>query len=103
MTRRGATGTPRRARKPDTATAMRRLIAQVRARIPFDRPREQLCAEGCQGCTLKLLDYLAGELEGWETRLGRGEVPNFGDLHQLVDSSRKVYRTLRRNGLMRDL
>ncbi|MEW8015223.1 MAG: hypothetical protein AB2807_10700 [Candidatus Sedimenticola endophacoides] len=102
MTRRGAPGTPRRARKPDTATAMRRLIAQVRAGIPFDRPREQLCAEGCQGCTLKLLDYLAGELEEWEARLGRGEVPNFGDLHQLADSSRKIHRTLRRNGLIKD-
>lgn len=86
--------------KPDTATAMHRLIGQVRAAIPFDLPEDELCADGCTGCSRKLLDYLASELEGWEQRLAGGETPNFGDLDRLAKSSRKIYQTLRNNGLI---
>ncbi|MEA3643546.1 MAG: hypothetical protein VBE63_26985 [Lamprobacter sp.] len=86
--------------KPDTRTAMHALIAQVRETLPFDAPAAQVCGGDCQGCSLKLLDYLNGELCGWEQRLEAGETPNFGDLSRLAETSRKVYAALQKNGLL---
>lgn len=89
--------------KPDTRTAMRQLIAQVRAAIPFDLPEAQRCAEHCQGCAQKLLGYLESELEGWEQRLDAGERPNFDDLARLARTGKKVHAVLVRNGLLRGI
>ncbi|MBK5940947.1 hypothetical protein [Halochromatium roseum] len=86
--------------KPDTRTAMYALIAQVRETLPFDAPATQACNGDCQGCSLKLLDYLDGELCGWEQRLVAGETPNLGDLSRLAKTSRKVYAVLQKNGLL---
>ena len=86
--------------KPDSRTAMRELITQVRAAMPFDAPRARICSGDCQGCSLKLLDYLDAELSGWEQRLAAGETPNFGDLSGLAKTSRKVHGRLERNGLV---
>ena len=86
--------------KPDTATAMRRLIGQVRDAIPFGLPEARACTGVCNGCTVKLLDYLDGELADWEARLDAGERPNLGDLDRLGRTSRKVYRALAANGLV---
>jgi hypothetical protein len=80
--------------KPDTRTAMHELIAQVRETLPFDAPATQICNGECHGCSLKLLDYLDGELCGWEQRLEAGDTPNFGDLSRLAKTSRKVYAAL---------
>ncbi|MEA1048693.1 hypothetical protein U5801_02490 [Lamprobacter modestohalophilus] len=86
--------------KPDTRTAMHELIAEVRETLPFDAPATQVCGGDCQGCSLKLLDYLDGELCGWEQRLDAGETPHFGDLSQLAKTSSKVYAALEKNGLL---
>ncbi|WP_462320883.1 hypothetical protein [Halochromatium sp.] len=86
--------------KPDTRTAMHALITQVRDTLPFDAPAAQVCSGECQGCSLKLLDYLDGELRGWEQRLDSGDRPNLGDLSQLARTSRKVYAALQKNGLV---
>jgi len=86
--------------KPDTQTAMRQLIAQVRDAVPFDAPEDQVCSGPCDGCSMKLLAFLESELEGWERRLDQGERPNFGDLSRLAKVSRKVYGVLERNGLV---
>ena len=87
--------------KPDTATAMRQLIAEVRGAIPFSLSEEQICASGCQSCAVKLLTFLESELEDWETRLDAGEKPNFDDLSRLAKTSRKVHRALVSNGLVK--
>jgi len=81
---------------------MHALIAQVRETLPFDAPATQVCSGDCQGCSLKLLDYLDGELRGWEQRLEAGETPNFGNLSRLARTSRKVYVALQQNGLIAD-
>jgi hypothetical protein len=87
--------------KPDTRTAMRHLVAEVRSVMPFDLPPERLCDGACSGgCALKLLDYLDGELETWIGRVDAGEMPNFGDLARLEKTSRKIYRVLARKGLI---
>ncbi|MFY9972980.1 MAG: hypothetical protein WAK53_01885 [Chromatiaceae bacterium] len=92
-----------RRRKPDSATAMRLLIAQVRDLVPFDIPEGQACAGTCDGCSLKLLEFLGNELDGWEARLDSGERPGLKDLSRLAGTSRKVYSVLARNGLAEPL
>jgi hypothetical protein len=86
--------------KPDTRTAMGTLIGQIRAAIPFDLPEGSVCLDSCDGCSMKLLEFLESELEGWERRLEQGEQPNFGDLSRLAGTARKIHRVLERNGLV---
>jgi hypothetical protein len=95
--------TPRRRSKPDSTTAMRLLIAQVRDAVPFDMREAQVCAGTCDGCSLKLLEFLGNELDGWEARLDAGERPGLRDLSRLAKTSRKVYSVLARNGLAEPL
>lgn len=90
---------PSRSAKPDSARAMRLLIAQVRNAVPFDLPEAQVCNGTCDGCSLKLLEFLGNELDGWEARLDAGERPGLQDLSRLANTSRKVYSVLARNGL----
>ncbi|MFD2111014.1 hypothetical protein [Thiorhodococcus fuscus] len=89
-------------RKPNTTEAMRQVIAEVRVRIPFDLPQARLCMGNCHGCSMKLLQFLDGELESWERRLDGGERPGFEELSNLVRTARKVHRVLERNGLTGD-
>ncbi len=89
--------------KPDTRTAMRRLIGQIREAMPFDLPEARVCEGPCDGCSMKLLDYLESDLEGWERRLDEGETPNLGDLAQLARTGRKIHRVMVANGLVAPL
>jgi len=88
--------------KPDTRTAMQELIYEVRNTIPLDTPDAVICADdsSCQGCSMKLLEYLSIELDDWQHKLDEGEVPNFGDLARLGKTSKKIYNTLKKNGLV---
>lgn len=85
--------------KPDTRTAMRDLIGEIRRTLPFDAPEAQVCGERCDGCSLKLLEYLGSELEAWDRRLDDGERPGLKDLSQLIKTARKVQRVIERNGI----
>ncbi len=86
-------------RKPPTEEAMRDLIAQVRVAIPFDMPETQLCGDECRSCSLKLLEFLAAELDNWEARLDAGETPGLAELSRLARTARKVHAALEKNGL----
>jgi hypothetical protein len=86
--------------KPDSSTAMRMLIAEIRDTLPFDIPETQICTDPCRGCPVKLMDYMRSELEAWEQRLDAGEKPGLGDLSRLEKKGRKVYRMLRENKLV---
>jgi hypothetical protein len=86
--------------KPDTPTAMRILIGQIRDTIPFDSPRAPICTGTCEGCSMKLLEFLDSELTGWERRLDTGERPGLGDLSRLAGTARKIHTVLARNGLV---
>lgn len=86
--------------KPNTQTAMRDLIRQVRTAIPFDVPAARDCPDLCKGCTPKLLDLLDMELGDWERRLAAGETPTFGDIDRLAKMSRRIYKVLQSNGLL---
>lgn len=80
--------------------AMRLLIRQVRDAIPFDLPQAQVCTGFCNGCSVKLLDYLDTQLCDWEVWLASDERPGLADLSRLGGTSRKVYRALAANGLV---
>jgi hypothetical protein len=88
-----------KSKKPDTRTAMSRLISQIRDAAPFDLNPEQICGDGCEGCSSKLLIYLETELDDWETKLTDGAIPTFGDLDRLAKQGRKILRVLQRNGV----
>jgi hypothetical protein len=79
---------------------MRLLIRQVRDAMPFDVPRARVCTGLCNGCSVKLLDYLDTQLSDWEARLAAGERPGLADLSRLGGTSRKAYRALAANGLV---
>ncbi len=79
---------------------MRNLIAEIRNRLPFDKPEAQICSDPCRGCSIKLLDYMQSELEAWEQRLDAGENPGLADLSRLEKKGRKIYRKLRENQLV---
>ncbi|PID64050.1 MAG: hypothetical protein CR974_00610 [Gammaproteobacteria bacterium] len=87
--------------KPNTDEAMRKLIAQIRAALPFHLPKDQLCS-GCSrhGCAFKLLEYMDSELCDWERRLNCGDVPTFGDIQQLTKVSTKVHKALLKTGVI---
>lgn len=89
-------------RKPDVATAMRDLIRQARAALPFGASEAVVCTGECQGCSRTLLEFLESEFEDWERRLDAGERPGLGDLSRLIRTSRKVRRVLIRNGLVEE-
>ncbi|MBR9869102.1 MAG: hypothetical protein GYB20_18795 [Oceanospirillales bacterium] len=88
--------------KPDTQTAMRNLIADIRSAIPFDTPQEKLCNGPCTGCAKKLLDYLDMELEEKETSINAGQIPGLGELNRLKKSAVKIHAALIKNGLIRE-
>jgi hypothetical protein len=79
---------------------MRQLIAEVRSAIPFDTPEAQVCSGACDGCSVKLLDYLDDLLRDWEARLDAGERPGLRELSRLARTSRKVHAALARNGVV---
>ena len=88
--------------KPNTTEAMHILIHEVRTALPLSLSPLEVCADECRGCSIKLIEYIAMELENWEYRLDDGYVPNFGDLRKLARSSNKIYLALRKNGLTGD-
>jgi len=49
---------------------------------------------------MKLLEFLATELDTWEQRLMQGEQPSLADLSQLAKSGWKIHRVLQRNGVV---
>ena len=87
--------------KPRTTEAMRSLIREARSALPLDVSPEQVCADECRGCSIKLVEYIAMEMESWECRLEAGAISTFGDLDKLARSCSKIYRALQKNGLVK--
>lgn len=86
--------------KPDVTTAMRNLIAQIKTTLPFDGVDTDFCSDTCRGCSVKLLDFLAIEIDDWEYRLGQGETPSFKDIDKLAKTAKKIHAVLCKNQLI---
>ena len=87
-------------KKPSTTEAMRHLIDEVKNTLPLDLLPIEACSDECKFCSIKLIEYISMELEGWEARLSEGDQPNFGDLNRLAKSSKKIYAVMKKNGLI---
>ena len=88
--------------KPNTSIAMQNLIDEARTTMPFDAGEAQLCADSCNGCSLKLLEFLDMELQDWEQKLQEGVEPSFGDIHKMGKTCKKIYMVLKKNGLVEE-
>lgn len=88
--------------KPDTRTAMYDLIREVRSTFPFNATDASLCFDDCNGCSKKLLEFVAIELDSWEAKLKENTSPTFGDLDKLARTCKKVHCILQRNDLLKD-
>ena len=88
--------------KPKVSVAMQTIINETRAALPFGASDAQLCSDNCQGCSKKLLEFLDSELDNWEHKLHDGVQPNFGDIHRMGKTCKKVYMVLKNNGLIED-
>lgn len=86
--------------KPDTRTAMRMLIAQIKTSIPLNAPESVLCSDYCRICSKKLIEFLGAEIDIWEYKLEQGVQPNFGDLKRLSKIAKKVHAALLKNDLI---
>ena len=89
--------------KPRTTQAMRNLILEVRTALPLDVSPDEICTDECRGCSIKLIEYIAMEMDNWEYRLDDGVIPTFRDLDRLARSSKKIYRALLKNGLVNEV
>jgi hypothetical protein len=89
--------------RPRTTQAMRNLILEVRTALPLDVSPDEICTDECRGCSIKLIDYIAMEMDYWEYRLDDGVIPTFGDLDKLARSCKKIYRALLKNGLVNEV
>jgi hypothetical protein len=86
---------------PRTSEAMRSLIHEIRAHIPFDEMNEaRVCSGLCIGCPKKLLEYLEQEVEWWEHVVDSGDEPTLGDVEKLARSSKKIYKVLQKNKVL---
>ena len=86
--------------KPRTNDAMRGLIREARSKLPLNLSPLEVCGDECRGCSIKLIEYIAMELETWEQRLDDGFIPTFGDLDRLGRSCSRIHRVLTNNGLI---
>lgn len=90
--------------KPKTTVVMRDIIRQIRENFPFALSEQELCAQTCShGCSIKLLEYIDMEINEWEQRLNKGEIPTLGDIQKLSRLSLKIYRVLQQNKLVSDV
>lgn len=87
--------------KPRTAEVMREFIRRARASLPLGLSADDICNDDCRGCSIKLIEYIASEIDHWEYRLDQGAVPNFRDLDRFARSGLKIHRALARNGLIK--
>ena len=86
--------------KPTTTVAMQQLIEQIQQGLPFHLTPNELCDGECQGCKLKLLEYMTAEIASWQQRLANGEEPSFGELHKFGRTAQKIRRVFVKSGLL---
>ena len=83
--------------KPSPSMAMRRLIVDIRAAVPFDIPESSLCLGPCSGCSKKLIEYLDDQLCDWQSKLDSGHQPKLGDINKLAKTAKKIHKVLVKN------
>lgn len=90
--------------KPDRMTAMREIIAQVKAEFPLYEPSTFICGANtdCAGCPKKLLEMVDSEICYLESAMKRGVSPKFDEIRRFGKMCLSVRRALLRNNLLRE-
>tara|TARA_R110002050_G_scaffold129250_8_gene250778 strand:+ start:3070 stop:3336 length:267 start_codon:yes stop_codon:yes gene_type:complete len=86
--------------KPNTSTAMKLLIEQIKEALPFEKPEHEICEGKCVGCAKKMLEYMGSELDHYQCQLDNGEIPTLGELNDLARIAKKVHRNMVKNNLV---
>jgi len=86
--------------KPTTTTAIKVLIEQAREKIPFGLSFDGNCEGRCDECPEKFMEFLDVNLNDWELRLGKGYIPDLGDVETLARDCKMVYRILQKRELI---
>ena len=86
--------------KPNTVDAMHHLIKQIKDTLPFSGVDASFCSDTCRGCSVKLIDFIAIEVEDWEHRLDQGDTPSFKDIDKLAKMTKKIHAVLLKNNLI---
>ncbi len=86
--------------KPNTVDAMHELIVQIKTELPFKGVDTSFCSDTCTGCSIKLLEFIAIEIDDWEYKLNQGTVPSFKDLNKLAKMAKKIRAVLIKNKLI---
>lgn len=88
-------------RKPDTKTAMYRLLDVIREHIPFGLKEADMCQGICRGCSKKMMEMLDAEVSQWQADLDNELAdPTLADLVFMEKLARRTEKILRRNKLM---
>ncbi len=86
--------------KPNTTNAMHDLIKRIKGTISFNSIGSNFCSAACRGCSIKLVNFLASEIEDWEYRLEQGDIPSFADLDKLAKTAKKIQAVLLNNNVI---
>jgi hypothetical protein len=86
--------------KPKPKQAMQLLLTQIQQQLPFGMSEAEICAGKCIGCPKKLMEYMSMETDHWQAQLDAGQPILLGDISRLAHISKKVCRSLARNGLV---
>lgn len=86
--------------KPKRTQAMQQLIETLREKFPFNDLQANICTGQCNCCSMKLLEYLDTEIDGWEGKLKQGETPSLGEINKMAKMSKKIYKILDKNNLV---
>lgn len=82
----------------DTKIQMFAVIAEARRVFPFNVPVACHCEGRCDECLFKLLELLEIDLDNWNDRLKRGEIPRSIDIQVLEGYCRDVAEVLIKDG-----
>ncbi|WP_328986718.1 hypothetical protein [Thiorhodovibrio winogradskyi] len=89
-----------RARKPDSRSAMRGLIAQARFLLARARLDDLDCDGDCGDCIIKRVEHFEQTLADWDARLAQGIQPTLGDVHDLARAAWALAGILLRSGFL---
>jgi hypothetical protein len=89
-------------KKPNTRIAMQNVIDQINQVMPFGLSEAEICAGKCIGCPKKLTEFMSMEVDYWQSQLNNDEPILLGDVSRLARIGQKVYKGLKRNGLIVD-
>jgi len=89
-------------KKPNSRIALQQIINQINTVMPFGLSEAEICAGKCIGCPKKLTEFMSMEVDYWQSQLDNNEPILLGDVSRLANIGAKVFKGLKKNGLIID-